>query len=114
MLHTVSRLLPELPLFLMTAVATHLIMSFAQTLMHYKLGKMRADLTKARNSDFHLSACHSLSARGSRPRGLILGAAALRHSRRLLHESAVIHDWKFRQRGGESQRAPSSRRITAL
>ena len=38
MLQTVSRLLPELPLFLMTAVATHLVMSFAQTLMHYKLG----------------------------------------------------------------------------
>ena len=38
MLQTVSRLLPELPLFFMTAVATHLVMSFAQTLMHYKLG----------------------------------------------------------------------------
>ena len=38
MLQTVSRLLPELPLVLMTAVATHLVMSFAQTLMHYKLG----------------------------------------------------------------------------
>jgi hypothetical protein len=38
MLQTVSRLLPELLLFLMTAVATHLVMSFAQTLMHYKLG----------------------------------------------------------------------------
>jgi hypothetical protein len=38
MLQTVSRLLPELPLFLMTTVVTHLIMSFAQTLMHYKLG----------------------------------------------------------------------------
>jgi hypothetical protein len=38
MLKTVSRLLPELPLFLMIAVATHLIMSFAQTLMHYRLG----------------------------------------------------------------------------
>src|ERR1700738_608487 len=35
---TVSRLLPELLLILMTAVATHLVMSFAQTLMHYKLG----------------------------------------------------------------------------
>src|SRR5262249_21431070 len=35
---TASRLLPELPLILMTAVATHLVMSFAQTLMHYKLG----------------------------------------------------------------------------
>ena len=38
MLDTVSRLLPELSLFLVTAVATHLVMSFAQTLMHYKLG----------------------------------------------------------------------------
>ena len=38
MLLTVSRLLPELALLLMTAVATHLVMSFAQTLMHYKLG----------------------------------------------------------------------------
>src|SRR5436305_5926250 len=41
MLQTVSRVLPELPLFLMTAVATHLVMSFAQTLMHYKLGHIR-------------------------------------------------------------------------
>jgi len=32
------KLLPELPLFLMIAIATHLVMSFAQTLMHYKLG----------------------------------------------------------------------------
>jgi sterol desaturase/sphingolipid hydroxylase (fatty acid hydroxylase superfamily) len=38
MLQTVSRLLPEFPLFFMTAVATHLIISFGQTLMHYKLG----------------------------------------------------------------------------
>src|SRR5215831_5523592 len=38
MLQTVSRLLPELPLILITAVGTHLVMSFAQTLMHYKLG----------------------------------------------------------------------------
>jgi hypothetical protein len=38
MLQMVSRLLPELPLFLVTAAATHLLMSFAQTLMHYKLG----------------------------------------------------------------------------
>ncbi|HKO06501.1 MAG TPA: sterol desaturase family protein [Alphaproteobacteria bacterium] len=35
---TVWRVLAELPLFLVTAVATHLVMSFAQTLMHYKLG----------------------------------------------------------------------------
>ena len=38
MLQTVSRLLPELPLILLIALATHLVMSFAQTLMHYKLG----------------------------------------------------------------------------
>ena len=38
MRQTLSGLLPELPLFLLTAVATHLVMSFAQTLMHYKLG----------------------------------------------------------------------------
>jgi hypothetical protein len=33
-----SRLVPEVLLFLLTAVATHLVMSFAQTLMHSKLG----------------------------------------------------------------------------
>jgi hypothetical protein len=38
MIQTASRLLPELSLILMAAVATHLVMSFAQTLMHYKLG----------------------------------------------------------------------------
>ena len=38
MIQTASRLLPELSLVLMAAVATHLVMSFAQTLMHYKLG----------------------------------------------------------------------------
>jgi sterol desaturase/sphingolipid hydroxylase (fatty acid hydroxylase superfamily) len=38
MFQTASRLLSELLFFLMTAVATHLVMSFAQTLMHYKLG----------------------------------------------------------------------------
>jgi sterol desaturase/sphingolipid hydroxylase (fatty acid hydroxylase superfamily) len=38
MLRTVSRLLQEIPLFLLTAIATHLVMSFSQTLMHYKLG----------------------------------------------------------------------------
>src|SRR3977135_2865697 len=34
----VSRLLLELPLLFVTAVATHSVMSFAQTLMHWKLG----------------------------------------------------------------------------
>jgi len=35
---TMLQMLAELPLFLMTAVATHFVMSFGQTLMHYKLG----------------------------------------------------------------------------
>ena len=38
MLQMVPQLLLDLPLFLVTAVATHVVMSFAQTLMHYKLG----------------------------------------------------------------------------
>jgi hypothetical protein len=38
MLQTLLRLLPELPLFLVIAVSTHLVMSFGQTLMHSKLG----------------------------------------------------------------------------
>jgi hypothetical protein len=38
MLHTGSRLLWELPLIAMTAAATHLVVSFSQTLMHFKLG----------------------------------------------------------------------------
>ena len=38
---SVLRLLPELPLFVMIAVAMHLFMSFTQTLMHYKLGHHR-------------------------------------------------------------------------
>jgi hypothetical protein len=41
MLQMVSRLLPQVSLVLATAVATHLVMSFAQTLMHAKLGHHR-------------------------------------------------------------------------
>jgi hypothetical protein len=37
MLQTVSPLVLQLTLFLMTAVATHLVMSFGQTLIHYKV-----------------------------------------------------------------------------
>jgi hypothetical protein len=37
----ISSLLPLFPLFLLTAVITHLVMSFGQTLMHYKLGHHR-------------------------------------------------------------------------
>jgi hypothetical protein len=38
MVQTASWLLPLLALYFATALATHLVMSFAQTLMHYKLG----------------------------------------------------------------------------
>ena len=38
MLQKASQLLAELPIFLMIAVATHLVKSFAQTMMHSKLG----------------------------------------------------------------------------
>ncbi len=34
----ISWLLPKVPLLFATAIATHLVMSFAQTVMHYKLG----------------------------------------------------------------------------
>ena len=37
MLQTVSPLILKLSLFLMTAVATHMVMSFGQTLLHYKV-----------------------------------------------------------------------------
>ena len=37
MLQTVSPLILKLSLFLMTAVATHLVMSFGQKLLHYKV-----------------------------------------------------------------------------
>jgi hypothetical protein len=37
MLQTVSPLILKLLLFLMTAVATHMVMSFGQTLLHYKV-----------------------------------------------------------------------------
>lgn len=35
---TIMKFLPEASLFLVTAIATHLVMSFAQTLLHYRLG----------------------------------------------------------------------------
>ena len=55
MFQTVSRLLPEVLLILVTAVATHLVMSFAQTLMHYKLGHHPMGGTFFRNHiNFHL------------------------------------------------------------
>jgi hypothetical protein len=41
MLQTVSPLVLQLTLFLMTAVATHLVMSFGQTLIHYKVAPVQ-------------------------------------------------------------------------
>ena len=38
---TVSPLILKLLLFLMTAIATHLVMSFGQTLLHYKVAHYR-------------------------------------------------------------------------
>jgi hypothetical protein len=38
MLQSTSRLFLQLPLYLVTAIATHLVVSFGQKLMHYKLG----------------------------------------------------------------------------
>lgn len=35
---TLFHLLATFPLFLIAAAATHLVMSFTQTLMHYKFG----------------------------------------------------------------------------
>ncbi len=56
MYQTASWLLRELPLFLFTAVVTHLVMSFAQTLMHYKLGHHRMGGKFFRN---HINFHHS-------------------------------------------------------
>ena len=54
MLHAVSPLVLKLSLFLMTAVATHLIMSFGQTLLHYKVAHHRMGGKLFRNHiNFH-------------------------------------------------------------
>ena len=54
MLQIGSRLLRELPLIVATAAATHLVMSFAKTLMHYKLGHHLMGGTFFRNHiNFH-------------------------------------------------------------
>ena len=41
MLQTVSPLILKLSLFLVTAAATHLVMSFGQTLIHYKVAHIQ-------------------------------------------------------------------------
>lgn len=54
MLQTISRALPELPLFLITALATHYFMSFTQTLMHRTLGHRSIGMKFFRNHlNFH-------------------------------------------------------------
>jgi sterol desaturase/sphingolipid hydroxylase (fatty acid hydroxylase superfamily) len=54
MLQMVSRLFPEVSLVLVTAVATHLVVSFGQTLMHSKLGHHRMGGKLFRNHiNFH-------------------------------------------------------------
>jgi hypothetical protein len=51
---TVVRVLAKVLLFAITAVATHLVMSFSQTLMHYKLGHYPIGGTFFRNHiNFH-------------------------------------------------------------
>src|SRR6202451_2507492 len=54
MLQTVSPLILKLSLSLMTAVATHLVMSFGQTLLHYKVAHHRIGGKLFRNHiNFH-------------------------------------------------------------
>ena len=54
MLPTVSHLLPQLTLYLVTAIATHLVVSFAQTLLHFRLGHHRMGGKLFRNHiNFH-------------------------------------------------------------
>jgi sterol desaturase/sphingolipid hydroxylase (fatty acid hydroxylase superfamily) len=54
MLQTASRFLIELPLILLTIVLTHLLVSFGQTIMHYKLGHHRMGGKLFRNHiNFH-------------------------------------------------------------
>ena len=54
MLQTVPPLLLQLSLFLVTGVATHLVMSFGQTLIHYKVAHRPAGGKIFRNHiNFH-------------------------------------------------------------
>ncbi len=54
MLQTTSWLIYQLPLYLTTAIVTHLLVSFAQTLMHYKLGHHpRGRMLFANHINFH-------------------------------------------------------------
>jgi hypothetical protein len=60
MLHTMSRLVPELPLLLLTMIATHMVMSLMQTLMHHYLGHGRLGGKLYRN---HINFHHTFYAR---------------------------------------------------
>ena len=59
-LQIMLRLIPELSLLLMTAIATHLVVSFAQTLMHCKLGHRPIGGKLFRN---HINFHHTLYSR---------------------------------------------------
>ena len=67
MLQTVSPLVVKLSLFLMTAAATHLVMSFGQTLIHYKIAHHPMGGTFFRNHikfhHIHYSGDHLVSRR---------------------------------------------------
>ncbi len=67
MFQAMPRLIYEVPLCLVTVIATHLIMSFGQTVMHYKLGHHRLGRKLYRNHlNFHhtyYSKDHMVSAR---------------------------------------------------
>jgi sterol desaturase/sphingolipid hydroxylase (fatty acid hydroxylase superfamily) len=58
----VARVLVKLLLFAITAVATHLVMSFSQTLMHYRLGHHPIGGTFFRN---HINFHHTYYSKGN-------------------------------------------------
>ena len=90
MLQTVSWLLPTLLLYLMTAVAAHLVMSFGQTLMHYKLGHHRMGGKFFRN---HINFHHTYYSRRDRGFKGLHGKQELHfvHHRHANTNFAVIH-----------------------
>jgi sterol desaturase/sphingolipid hydroxylase (fatty acid hydroxylase superfamily) len=61
MSHWVAQTLIEVPLFVLTIMATHLAISFGQTLMHYRLGHRRLGRFLFRN---HINFHHAHYARG--------------------------------------------------
>lgn len=66
----VSQFLPQFPLFLAVAVTTHLVISFAQTLMHWKLGHHRIGGKLFRN---HINFHHTYYSKDHLVSGAYLG-----------------------------------------